>query len=49
MSRKRRENGKFMGEREKVWGNGLVAEESVAISRSQFPCLGDDPFYQAWY
>lgn len=22
-------------------------EESVAISRSQFPCLGDDPFYQA--
>lgn len=46
MSRKRRENGKFMGEREKVWGNGLVAE---AISRLQFPCLGDDPFYQAWY
>lgn len=29
---------------EKV-GNGLV-EESVAISRSQFPCLGGDPFYQ---
>lgn len=20
--------------------------QSVAISRSQFPCLGDDPFYQ---